>query len=79
MVKHFQSRLRRPHFTLAEVGGLVGATAVAFRWPIFLVPTLSVALTLFFSRMEFSLILAIILVSLALFVLGLTLPPIVAH
>jgi hypothetical protein len=75
----FQSRLRRPRFTLAEVGGLVAATAVAFKWPILLVPTLSVALTLYFTRLGFSLILAIILVSLALFVLGLTLPPIVAH
>jgi phage shock protein PspC (stress-responsive transcriptional regulator) len=78
-VKLFQSRLRRPRFTFAEVGGLVGATAVAFKWPILLVPTLSVALTLFFTRLGFSLILAIILVSLALFLLGLTLPPIVAH
>jgi phage shock protein PspC (stress-responsive transcriptional regulator) len=79
MVQLYRSRLRKPRFTLAEVGGFVAAFAVAFRWPILLVPTFSVALTLFLTRLGISLILALILVSGALVVLGLTLPAVIVH
>jgi hypothetical protein len=74
-----RSRLRRPRFTLAEVAGLVAAVALAVRWPILLLPTLGVALGLFFDRLGLSLIFALILISVVVLVLGFSLLPIVAH
>jgi phage shock protein PspC (stress-responsive transcriptional regulator) len=75
----YRSRLRRPRFTLAEVAGLVAGVALALRWPILLMPTLSVALILFLDRLGLSLILAFILTSVVWLVLGLSLPLIVFH
>jgi phage shock protein PspC (stress-responsive transcriptional regulator) len=74
-----RSRLRRPRFTLAEVAGLVAGVALALRWPILLMPTLSVALILFLDRLGLSLILAFVLTSVVWLVLGLSLPLIVFH
>jgi hypothetical protein len=67
----YRSRLRRPRFHLAEVAGLVAALAVALRWPILLLPTLSAALAVSFVRLGLSLIWVLVLMSALLFVLGL--------
>jgi hypothetical protein len=75
----YRSRLRRPRFTLAEVLGLIVAVALALKWPIFVLPTFSVALVLFFDRLGLSVIWTLILVSAIGFVLGLSVPVIVFH
>jgi hypothetical protein len=75
----YRSQFRRPRLTLAEVAGLIAAAALAFRWPILILPTLSVALTLFFDRIGLSVIWSLILALLGGLILGLSLPIIVAH
>jgi hypothetical protein len=75
----YRSRLRRPRFTLADVAGLIGAVALAFRWPILLLPTFSVTLYLFCDRLGLSVIWLLILASVVGLVLGLSVPLIVAH
>jgi hypothetical protein len=75
----YRSQLRRPRLSLAEVAGFIAAVALAFRWPILILPTLSVALTLFFDRIGLSVIWSLILTALVGLILGLSLPVIVAH
>ena len=58
---------------------MVAAAALAFRWPILTLPTLSVALTLFCDRVGLSVIWSLILALLGGLILGLSLPIIVAH
>lgn len=75
----YRSRLRRPRFTLAQVGAFIAALAMALRWPILLLPTFSIGLALCLTRVGFSLIWTLIIASIVGFILGLSLPAIVAH
>jgi hypothetical protein len=72
-----QSRLRRPRFSLAELAGLVAGAALALRWPILLLPMLSIVFFYVADRLGLSVIWFLILMSLVGFVLGLILLPIV--
>ena len=74
-----RSRLRRPRFTLAEIAGLIAGVALALRWPILIMPTLSFALFPLLDRLGLSLIWALIIMSVVGFVLGFSLPLIVGH
>ncbi len=75
----FRSHLQSPRFTLAEVAGLIAAVAIAFRWPILLLPTFAAGLILFLCRLGLSVILVLIIASVTGFVVGLSLPLIVTH
>jgi phage shock protein PspC (stress-responsive transcriptional regulator) len=75
----YRSRLRRPRFTLAEIAGFVAGVAMALRWPILIMPTLSVVLILFFDRVGLSLTWALVMTSVVGLVLGFSLPLIVAR
>jgi hypothetical protein len=78
-LEFYQSHLRRPQFSLAEVAVLVAAVAAALRWPVLLLPTLAVVLYLFCERIGLSLIWLLVLVSLVGLVLGFTVKPLVPH
>jgi phage shock protein PspC (stress-responsive transcriptional regulator) len=65
-----RSRLRRPRFTLAEITGVVAMLAVAFRWPIFILPTFVVVLTFLCDRSGLSLVALLIVASAVGVVLG---------
>jgi hypothetical protein len=59
----FRSQFRRPRFSLIEMAAAVVTVAVAFKWPVLLLPTSAVVLLLFLDRCGFSLVLALAVIS----------------
>lgn len=73
-VAWFQSQFRRPRFTLAEVGWVVAALAVALRWPPLLFPTVAGVLSWVASKSGVSLALMIAVSSILGLLAGLLMP-----
>jgi hypothetical protein len=65
-----QSRFQRPHFTLAEIAGVVALVAAALRWPVLILPTLAIVLAFLCDRSGLSLAWTLVVISAVGFVLG---------
>jgi hypothetical protein len=78
-VAWFQSQFRRPRFTLAEVGWVVAAFAVALRWPPLVLPTVAYVLSLAMHKSGVSLALMMVVASVLGFLAGLLMPPVTSN
>ena len=75
----YRSQLRRPRFTIAQIAALIAIVALVFRWPILILPSLTVTLILVFDRIGLSVIWSLIIASILGLVLGLALLMTIAH